>query len=181
MPRLSAQPKTTSRRHRSGQAILELVVGLIAMVVLFMGMLQIQALARAHTRALSGAREEAGADAIAGSYMLRHGQPRFIQDWQAGPDQARYSQDDVAQPANPGGSVQGIVRYAHPADLRVYVPTNPVSDMADSGRVLTDMYLTHGHEASDSIPLYPIIRSLVYGASDIQMQGNAWLTWTHIE
>ncbi|MCX6996533.1 MAG: hypothetical protein NTV49_05495 [Kiritimatiellaeota bacterium] len=138
-------------------------------------------MAREHTRTLGKARAEAGQDALAGSYVMRSGAPKFIHDWQAGRDKATYSQDDVAQLDNPGATAQGIAQHARPGDLAGYVPNNAVSAAADAGGVLADFYFVHGRDESGDIPLYPIIRSVVYGADAIQMQANAWLTWTHIE
>ena len=176
-----AQQGLAAQRQRSGQAIVEFVVGLIAIVVLFMGMLQLQRLAREHTRTLSQARAQAGQDALAGAYIARGAAPKFIRDWQAGRDQARYSQDDVAQLDNPGAMSVGIVQHARPDDLAVYAPNNAVSAAAAAGGVLADFFFVHGRDHSPEIPLYPIIRSIVYGTDAIQMQANAWLTWTRIE
>ncbi len=166
---------------QAGQAIVELVVGLIAIVVLFMGMLQIQRLAREHTQVLSAARQQAGQDALAGAYVLRGDLPKFIHDWQPGPDGAQYSQDDVAQLDNPGTVSMSIAQPARPADLAVYVPNNMVSQEANAGSVLTDFFFVHGHDQSTPVQFYPIIRSAVYGADEVTMQAQAWLTWTHIE
>jgi hypothetical protein len=165
--------------RRAGQAIAELVVGLIALLVLFMGMLQLQSLARAHTQTLIAARQQAGQDAVLQPYLLRNATPRWISDWQLGHDSVAYSLDDVASFGNPGVLTDGIVAHANPATLNTYVPGNELSTAATSP--LNELYLTHGQSTSQPVDLFPLIRNLVYGVDSIQLQGDAWLTWTHIE
>jgi hypothetical protein len=169
------------RGTRSGQAIAEFVVGLIALVVLFMGMLQIQYLAHAHTLALNEARSQAGQDAMQTPYILRYNVPRWIGDWNTGRDNVIYSQDDAVQQGNPGSVTVGIVSHAHPTDLSTYAPGNELSAAANTASLLDGLMLTHGRERSPPVTMFPIIRSVVYDADSITMQGDAWLTWTHIE
>lgn len=169
------------RRSRSGQAIAELVAGLIALVVIFMGMLQIQYLAHAHTKALNDARAQAGQDAMQTPYLLRYTVPTWIADWTTGRDKIIYSQDDQTSPGNPGVVTVGIVSHAHPSDLSTYAPGNEISGASTTATLIDGLMLTHGREKSPPVETFPIIRHAVYGADSITMQGDAWLTWTHIE
>ena len=169
------------RRSRSGQAIAELVAGLIALVVIFMGMLQIQYLAHAHTKALNDARAQAGQDAMQTPYLLRYTVPTWIADWTTGKDKIIYSQDDQSTPGNPGVVTEGIVAHARPSDLSTYAPGNEISGASTTATLIDGLMLTHGREKSPPVETFPIIRHAVYGADSITMQGDAWLTWTHIE
>jgi hypothetical protein len=175
----------TYRRQRrgaqSGQAMAELVVGLIALVVLFMGMLQIQYLAHAHTKALNDARAQAGQDAMQTPYLLRYSVPQWIGDWTKGRDNIIYSQDDAALAGNANGAVVGIVSHAHPTDLATYAPGNEISAASTAASLIDSLMLTHGREKSPPVEMFPITRHVVYGVDSITMQGDAWLTWTHIE
>ncbi|TAN38328.1 MAG: hypothetical protein EPN23_02720 [Verrucomicrobia bacterium] len=178
---MSYPPSAFSRqpKGRAGQATAELVVGLLALLVVFMGMLQIQSLARAHTQTLLAARQQAGQDALASPYVLRNATLRWISDWQAGTDKIIYSRDDTARLGNSGAANDGIIVPANPSALNTYVPGNELS--AASTATLAELFLTHGQSISQPIDLFPIIRNLVYGATAIQFQSDAWLTWTHIE
>jgi hypothetical protein len=168
-------------RGRSGQAIAELVVGLIALLVVFMGMLQIQYLARAHTRVLIDARAQAGQNALANikpppSALL------WISDWQAGSDNIRYSRDDLAVENNNNRMAVSsrIVAPAFPSMLQIYAPANALSTAATPDGLVNELPLWHGL-GSRVVGIFPLIHTLVYGVDSIQVQGDAWLTWTHIE
>ena len=174
--------RNTRRRGRAGQAIAELVVGLIAMTVLIMGMLLIEELARTHTHALNLARAQAGQDAVQTPYILRNSEPIWIGDWSTGHDKIQYSQDDQPVSGNPSTVTAGIVAHAKPGSLSNYAPGNEVSGAASSKGLMDELYLTHGRESvSVDLAFYPIIRHAVYGVDSITMQGDAWMTWTHIE
>lgn len=175
------QRKRKGRRHaRAGQAIAELVMGLVAILVVIMCMLQIQALALTHTQALNAARAQAGVDAIATPYILRYSMPTWISDISAGNDKIRYSQDDTPVVGDPGLVTDGIVAHATPAKLTQYVPGNELSAAATTAGLMSELYLTHGRQQSQ-VGIFPLIKSLVYGTDAIQIQGDAWLSWTHIE
>jgi len=168
------------RGTRAGQAIAELVVGLIALLVIIMCMLQIQSLALTHTQTLNAARAQAGADAVISSYVLRNEMPPWVNNISSGRDSIRYSQDDSKLTGNPGYVTDGIVARAKPSDLAHYVPGNELSAAASSGGLMNELYLTHGRQQT-AVGIFPVIKSLVYGTDTIQMQGDAWLSWTHIE
>ena len=171
---------------RSGQAIAELVVGLIALLVVFMGMLQIQRLAHAHTQTLIAAREQAGQDALLSPYVLRYAAPSWIRDWSVGRDNVAYSQDDTPLSGNPNNVTDRIAAHAQrtvnpvPAELTTYAPGNELSAAATTATLQNELYLTHGQSRTNA-DVFSLIRSIVYRADTIQLQGNAWLTWTHIE
>lgn len=165
----------------AGQAIAEFVAGLIALLVLFMGMLQIQYLAHAHTKALNDARAQAGQDAMQTPYLLRYTVPQWIGDWTTGNDKVIYSQDDATLAGNPGIVTVGIVSHTHPTDLATYAPGNEISAASTSATLIDGLMLTHGRERSPPVETFPIIRHVVYGKDSITMQGDAWLSWTHIE
>ena len=177
----TAKKYFSRRRARSGQAIAELVAGLIALVVIFMGMLQIQYLAHAHTKALNDARAQAGQDAMQTPYLLRYSVPVWLSDWTTGKDKIIYSQDDQQVSGNPGIVTAGVVSHAHPGDLATYAPGNEISAASTSATLIDGLMLTHGREKSTPVETFPIIRHVVYNADTITMQGDAWLTWTHIE
>lgn len=174
--------RSVRRCARAGQAIAELVAGLIAIVVLIMGMLLIQTLARTHTGTLNKARAQAGQDAITTPYIQRYNVPAWISDWKTTPGKHIYSQGEQPVLGNPGLVTDGIVAHAHPSDLSTYAPGNEISIAANANGLVDELYLTHGRDKGTvDLTYFPIIRHVVYGADTIQMQSDAWLTWTHIE
>ena len=170
----------TRRYTRSGQAIAELAVGLIALLVVFMGMLQIQRLAHNHTQTLMAARAQAGQDALNSPYIQRNNGPSWIANWSAGADNIPYTQDDTIQAGSPAATMAGIVARANPAALQTLVPDNALSAAASSSTLMNEFCLTHGQSTTNA-DIFPLIQAWVYRTDSIQLQGNAWLTWTHIE
>ena len=168
------------RSARAGQAIAELVVGLIAILVVLMCMLQIQALALSHTQALNVARAQAGGDAIASPYILRNAVMTWISDTSPGNDKIRYSQDDTPVTGDPGFVTSDIVAHANPDTLSHYAPNNELSTAATTTGLMNELYLTHGRQ-QNQVAILPLVKALVYGTDYIQIQGDAWLSWTHIE
>jgi len=45
---------------------------------------------------------------------------------------------------------------------------------------MSELYLTHGRQQSQA-GIFPVVKTLVYGKDFIPIQGDAWLSWTHIE
>ena len=187
----TGKSRSARRRARAGQALAELVAGLIGIVVLIMGMLLIEALARTHTYTMNTARAQAGQDAIMTPYIMRYNVPTWISDWVSGQVwnqslqrsvNTPYSQKDTSRAGNPGVITGGIVAHADPTDLSTYAPGNEISAAATTTGLMNELFLTHGREkATVDLNLFPIIHHIVYAKDSITMQGDAWLTWTHIE
>jgi hypothetical protein len=167
------------RYVRSGQAMVELLAGLVALVVLFAGLLQIVSLTRARTDALVAARSQAGQQAVAGA--VNPVTPDYIAYWQSGRDNSPYSADDTFTQANASEFRNVII------DKTVYdpgqwalidaVPDNRFSDIRISGNPVAEIGLIRGSE-SRTVPLIPTIRSLVYDAQSITIECEVWLPWT---
>jgi len=171
-------PRRTPRRDRSGQALAELVVALIVILVLFAGLLQIGQLTRAQLNALNEARGDAARLAMSDLYTRRFPGPQFIRDWDVGPDRARHSRDDAARPGDPGLVRLQIVAHARPDDLAARVPGNPVSDAMTRVPLIDAYALVHGRSETRTVPLMPVVRHLLYDAEAIDINADAWLVWT---
>ena len=85
--------------NNNGQAMIEFIAGLVAVLVLFAGLLQVVSLTQARTEALVSARREAGARSMSASAARLS--PDYIRHILEGPDAKRYSADDMKTPANP--------------------------------------------------------------------------------
>ncbi len=171
-------PNRAPRRHRSGQALAELVVAMIVILVLFAGLLQIGQLTRAQLNALNEARGDAARLAMSDLYTQRFPGPQFIRDWDVGPDRARHSRDDVALAGDPGLVRLQIVSHAKPDELAQRVPGNPVSDMMTRYPLIDAYALVHGRSEPRTVPLMPVVRHLLYDADAIDIKADAWLIWT---
>lgn len=173
----SGQARLPPADGRGGQAIVELVVGLVAILVLVAGLLQLGRLAHAHTQAMMEARAEAGTFAMSQTYATQGPAPQYLYSWSDGPDGREHSRDDKPLYALPTDVRDEVLVHAKPEDLGGAAGDNPVTEAYDSGAVMDSFQLVHGHEESEDIPLYPVVRSLLYNAESIKLEGDVWLTW----
>lgn len=162
-------------KSRNGQAIVELIVALVSLLVLIGGILVLGRLTRAQTQAMRESRRSAGIAAMSDASPFSG--PQFIQSRDAGADKASYSRDDGATLADAANFQARLVRYGHPDDLDAQVTGNEISTLYRSGFPQLMFGLTHGeHEVV--VTNLPIIRDAVYRADRIEVHGDAWLTWT---
>lgn len=164
-------------RSRSGQALVEMVVGLVAILVLVAGLLQLGQLARAHTAALMEARAEAGAFAMSPTFAQQAPAPQYLYDWSAGEDGRTHSRDDRALYALSDDVRDDVLAHAKPGPLGGYVGGNQVSAAYESEALLDSFRLVHGREESEDLPLFPVVRTLLYDAESIRLEADVWLTW----
>ena len=167
----------------AGQAIVEFVVGLVAVLVLVSAILQIGVLGREHTGAMADARALAGQYAMSPVYTEPTPGPYYIQDWREAADNVAYSRDDQPTAITADGVSSGLVAHARPADLAAWVPGNAVSAMQEPSAVLPGFWLVHGVSPTrtvriDSTNSIPAFRHLLYASDSIQLHGDVWMTWT---
>lgn len=160
---------------RSGQAIVELVVALVVILVLTAGLLQIGSMGVSHSRLMGEARREAGRKALLEASSFAN--PQFIGSCTPGVDGSPYSRDDDTTPGDLVWLMAGIVDYARPAELDQRRQDNVVSVMAESAFPQELLGLVNG-EASEDVLLMPIVRRLLYDSETVSLQGKAWMTWT---
>ncbi len=155
---------------RRGQALLELVVGLVAMLVVIAGLLQIGGLNRLHTRAMIEARGDA-AQRVYGTVNTLDS--HYILDCTPGDDGRRYTRDDGFTLASFATFQDHVLDYAQlPAlPLQNVRPGNPV----DSLSVSPDFDLVHG-QMTYATNLFPIVRDLIYNANSIDVRADVFMT-----
>lgn len=175
-------PKTNvrapARDPRGGQAMLEFVIALVAILVLVAGLLQIGRLTRVQLNALNEARADAARLAMSDVYTRRIPGPQFLRDWDVGPDRARHSRDDIPRPGDPGLVRLMILAHAKPDELAARVPDNPVSGLMNRYPLIDGYALVHGRAEPRTVPLLPVMRHLIYNAEAIDIGADAWLVWT---
>lgn len=167
------------RRARSGQAMVELCVAMVAILALTAGMVQLSILARAHMRSMMISRQEAGSFAMAEQYLMPM-EARYILGWSVGDDGRAYTRDDVPVSSTnwvSGGS--GIIEAGgiESSALSSLIGDNQVSTLAESAREIGDFHLVRGHDMS-LLPTIPIARRLFYASDRVSVEGQTFLVWT---
>jgi hypothetical protein len=170
---------TLPPNRRSGQAMVELMVGMIVILALTAGMLQVASLTRAHTAVMVEARGTAGAIAMSDAFVTAF--PDYIAAVEVGPDGRSYSRDDTHTAASMADFDRVIVAPSAPAagdwDYLDAVPRNRISVLHGSPTPVVEFGLI-GTEAHERIALLPAVRDLIYAADEIEVEGKVWMTWT---
>ena len=165
------------RARKDGTALVEMTVGLVALLAVFAGMLFIARLGRERTQTLQEARAKAGRFAMAQTFISDNPGPDYIYDWSKGDDDRKHSADDEVIHGSASEVYGSIVGVAKPGDLRRLAPDSSLSRLSGDNFV-TGLGLVHGQEKSDRIPLPPVIRHLLYDAESVRIESDAWLIWT---
>jgi hypothetical protein len=162
----------------SGQAMIELTVGLVALLALFAGLLQLAKLSIAQTDTLFSARREAGTRAM--STVAVSSAAEYIRYWEEGDDKKRYSVDDTHTEAD-GAAFSATVPARAARDNAAWnvmqrVPDNPVLTLRDSPAPATQFGLLEGKD-SVTVPLLPVVQHLLYNADSIEIESKVWMPW----
>lgn len=181
MPRISKFEIRNSKFENfptRGQALIETLLALVALMAIAAALVQLSRLGRARTEALMEARREAGQNALSDTYAQPNPAPTFIYNWDVGGDERSHSADDTARNALSQTVDNGLLAPAHPDDLSARLPGNALSALQGLSPVVNGFDLVHGRVQSDRIELLPVVRHLLYDAEDIRITSDAWLTWT---
>ena len=173
----------SANTSKSGQAMVEVMVGMVVILVLISSILQIASMCRAHTDVMVEAREKAaelcmfelppGIDIISDA--------EYIGDWYEGDDQRRLSRDDENDTGDTTAFqslvVDKSVNDAGGWDVIDGVPNNRISRLRSDPMVISSFGLVKGR-ATDSakLDMLPAFRHLVYEADSIEVEATAWMT-----
>jgi len=164
---------------KDGQALVEFIVVLVAVLALTAGLLQVASLSRVQTETMVDARREAGELAMLDVETLAV--PEYIRDWEEGPDGARHTADDRFTTGDPGAFTRMIVdrAVAENDDWEIIdsLPDSDFQDMAGSGWPSAEFGLVRGYDAR-TVPLLPAVQSLLYRAAGIHIESEVWMTRT---
>lgn len=170
--------KITARAARGGQAMIEFLVGLVAVLVLIAGLLQVAELTMKHTDAMVEARLDAGETALSGLFPLSN--PDYIESWNEGPDQIRYTTDDASSRGGSSEFTDSIANRAA-ADDAGWAIINAAGGNIPVLHEHPDPVSFFGlvkAESEDTVSLIPAIRELVYRAETIRIRSEVWMTGT---
>lgn len=165
---------------RSGQAAIELAVGLLLFLILLSGIIHVNRMARTSLFLHAVLRGDAGVQAMADTAMSVA--PLDISDWQAGPDAIRFTADD--QPARSGAILPATL-----ASLTGYSVKDPddwgyVKDLSRLPASMVQLYAsplaatTLGfvhREETLHMTVDPVIRQLIYGKDKVAIKEEVWM------
>ncbi len=159
--------------------MVEMVVGLLVLLVLLVGILQIGRLAVAHNRTMAEARAQADTLAASPQRTIQGVTPLYIHDMHPGRDGVFYSQHDVAV-TGPHEPVQrAVLGPARLDELQRRVGPNPFQS-AETAQPLSAVFdLLYGQRRSERIDLYPVMRRWVVRNESIQLEHGVWMPWLH--
>lgn len=161
----------------SGQSMVEMTVGVLAVVLMLVGILQICRLGMAHTQVLMDAREQADEMAIDDQLELSDITPGYLQRVVEGNDEKPYSEDDQMISGEPQEVRDTIIAHSTPKLLRGWVSVNTMNSLNDSSILVDEFDFVYGQGHSENIELYPIIRNLVVEDESIRMNRRVWMPW----
>ncbi len=179
-----AQGETRPSKHaraKGGQAMVEFVIGLVPVLALLAGLLQVATLAHQHSETMIEARRRAAelamTDLSRGANI--HSNPDYIRRWRPGPDDRPHTRADIFSHADAYRFQDIIVnRAARPEDrdLMERIPHNRIHQLRSVAEPVNYFGLVRGRDTR-SIPLIPAARNLYYRADNVEIEVEAWLTW----
>ena len=165
---------------RTGTALLELIVGLVAVLAVLAGMLQLATLSREHSRAMSAAREQAGAWSLSASAGPA-ANARYIRSPLQGHDAKAYTRDDTWSYAAPLAFQRDIVEHTSPDDAGWQAVARSPSDRLSALRHDPMPSALFGFVRGRDIRRVTIlsaVRDLLYRSEQVNVEGEVWLTDT---
>ncbi len=174
--------KAATRGSRCGQALVELMVGLVVVMILVAGLLQMSSMTSAHTDVMIEAREEAALLAMLdlGPDMDVLSDADYIRDWHEGGDGRRLSRDDFSDTGD-AAAFQGLVVDQTVADagwdILNAAPNNRISRLRGDPMVVSSFGLVKGRATESArLDMLPAFRHLIYQADSIDVEATAWMT-----
>lgn len=177
-PRLrgTRRPRPTTG---TGSALIEFAIGMIPMMVLVMGLLQIITLARARMDTLREARSQAGMLSTLG--VDSRTTTDFIQDWDTGADEHHMTADDRSSFADSSRFIRSVVDRSvvdsSDWDIIGEVPASPLYTLHHSGVAASSLNLVQGSDER-SVDVLPAVRLLFDSQDSIDVQSSARMSWT---
>ena len=164
---------------RCGQALIELCVCMIGIVVVLLAMLELTKIGMLHTVAMMEARADVASFMQAETVLFPT--PGFLQTWEEGADGKRYTADDEPVTASSASfyhtTVERSVADASDWNLLNQIP-NRVVTLHNAPAIPAAHFGLLKGAASATTDLLPGFQRLVYGAQEITIESEVWMTWT---
>ncbi|MBL7077046.1 MAG: hypothetical protein ISS31_06215 [Kiritimatiellae bacterium] len=169
-----------TKRAQLGSAMIELIIGLVSIVALFAGLVQMVSISRARHDTQYEARSEAGAESLSDLGALLS-DAEYIEDWDAGNDDRRHTRDDYAASGDSFAFNGAIVEMSSPDSdgwtIIEQAPGDQLSMLRSAPNPAQVFGLVEG-TAEEDVPLLPAVQSLLYDADSIEIESRVWMTWT---
>ena len=159
----------------AGQAMIELMLGMILILLLLEGTVQFLNVANAHTGMDATARGQAGL--LAMSPNPAENTPRAIQTWLPGPDGQEFTADDVAQLEAPNAiAVIANESAAKSADWTVLntLTNTPSMEVLSQSGALTALGFVDVSQ-STTVPVSDLAQSLFYNSPSVTVKEDVWM------
>ena len=173
------QKKCPAKSADSGQAVVEMAVALIAIMVLVTAVIQAGLICRKHSETMAIARREV-AGLVVASEHIRPLAGGYILDWHVGADGRAYSSDDHPLMGSSFGEEAGVLHdYANPVALEAWSPGNRFSRLSFAASLVDEFALVRGYHSGNARNM-PVTRRLIYNnhSDTINVKSDAWLVWT---
>jgi len=160
---------------RAGQAMIELMLGMILVLILLAGTVQFLNVANTHTGMDATARGQAGYLAMSSP---TENTPRYITPWLPGPDGQEFTADDVAQ-TGPPDTIALIANnsVADPTDWKVlnaFSNTPSMEVLSQESGALTALGFVDVSESA-TVPVSDLARSLFYDSESVTVKEDVWM------
>jgi hypothetical protein len=163
----------------SGQAMIEFVIALVAIMAVCAGMLQLGSLTKTQTDVLFEARRDAARNMF--SPALPAGDPEYIRFWENGPDGKPLTADDTTTRASGSEFASKVVgrAVADPSHWPVIeeAPDDAFLSLQGNAMPAREFGLI-GARKSRSVDLLPAVQHLLYAADSLDVEAKVWMTWT---
>ncbi len=171
--------QTDECRKTGGQALIEVCVCLVGIVVILIAMVELTKISMIHIMTITQAR--ANVASIMQDEIVLFPTANFLQTWDAGPDGKRYTADDVPVTATVasfhGTTVEKSVPNA--AYWSVFADNpNKIVGLHNTSPLVAPFFGLLKGQASETTQLLPGFQRFIYGAETITIQSEAWMTWT---
>lgn len=164
-----------TKHSKSGQAVVEFCVGIIAVLAVFGGLFQLAELCKARMNNRVDATERA-ARASAGDFDGSTSVPSYISQVTVGDDEYAYSEDDQRIAGDSEEAYRRMVTRMRPDLARIYESGSDIAALGNGYEMRANMGLVRGSAAEYNIPILPVVRRLIYDADNVDLESEVWTT-----
>jgi len=175
----TGKTKGTLCRRTGGQALIEVCVCLIGIVVILLAMVELTNLSMIQTRTMTEAR--ANVARVMQDEIVLFPTADFLQTWEEGADGKRYTADDVPVTASVSSFYGTIVNksVSDASDWNVFAGNpNHIVDLHNTPGIVSPFFGLLKGDASETTNLLPGFQRFIYGAETITIESEVWMTWT---
>ena len=174
------RPASGTTPRQAGQAVIELAVAIVLLLIVVTGILHVSRLARTSLFLQSVLRNEAGTRAMDTGAMSDSAS--YISDWEEGEDGLRYTSDD--QPVLNSGGLSSTMMSLLDKSVN---SGDDWQHVTDETRLSSSMIQVHNTPMLESlvemthekerlyVPVDSVIRELVYDKDEIPIEEEVWM------